>query len=1068
MKKLLFIFKQMIALTLCAMMSFSMASYISLSKKSGMYSEVNAKTKKVGLSTQSLTLSLGKTFTIKFYGAKKVKWESRNKKIATISKSGKIKAKKIGKTKIVCYANNKKYFCQLKVVKPRVQLNYKKLILKQYGKIKLKLLNAKGKVTWKSDNKRIATVNQKGIVLAKKVGRTTIRAKHKKKLYKCKITVVKINKQKKSPATNNSSPSNNKSNSSDMSNNSSELNNDSLAKNNVTNNTNMTNNSTDSLKNDANKANNDSSKIKEDDNNNTNSDTVDNNDESRNNVFVKNEVKIIPDDSKDTKSTMKEIHNTIVDFYSSKDEDGNDFMNFIVSNDSPLYQYIQNGLYKNGDIIYIEPNKYFIAGLSVKYISHDDQYQEGMSYNVDNYEVIHTMKASLNDMYSGNMNIESDTFDQNDPIAFSWTPTVKKQTVSPVLKKARMSKKLLANTKEVNPTLSSNAADEKAPDSNTDSNDKSKMVVLPNIDEAVSFTPTNAKQFLENSEIKYNVDNLVLFDKDGDLDTTNDQVTLSGYKNIEKIAPKLKCDWKLGSLPTALVAKLTYDENTQINLHYGAQIGDISSVIKELNTNLLGDSIDNKINLSLFGFVNEEISGIDLSDRIMLAAFGLRVNLATQGVAPVYKDIYKNSSHHKLSPILFLLVTLDMDGNIKFDFSANYEENKYIEKGVNIYNDDGYDEIDHSHEDKKFNVGDETISYLNVQARSRDEDGLDEDPDSTLTLKGEGTYEYKDSLNASCGVMFDTVIPAYINAEAGIKGSGYIAGKLEKTSDSEWDIDGGISMKNRVFAEVTGLVKINIEGDIEKLNNSIDKSWTIFSCTLAEKNWSTFDFKGIYYITDDKKKIGINDAKVVLESTDDDTKYKAATDENGNFKVSNILIGTYDISVTKRGYTPIRKTITLSIDNLEFDGETTVYQGKTPTGDLSLTKDDFNAKSVNGVSGMYLNYIDYVEEGHNTSYWYVNKKWQGGADDMRGIVYGSTYDEVIDAFGNPINELDVDEDDPSYDEIDSSDEAVSKIYYTQTFNDKKYYLLFYFDEYGDMVYSLNANEDCEYILSDIL
>ena len=46
------------------------------------------------------------------------------------------------------------------------------------------------KVTWKSSNKKVATVN-KGTVKAKKAGKTTITAKVSGKTLKCSVTVKK-------------------------------------------------------------------------------------------------------------------------------------------------------------------------------------------------------------------------------------------------------------------------------------------------------------------------------------------------------------------------------------------------------------------------------------------------------------------------------------------------------------------------------------------------------------------------------------------------------------------------------------------------------------------------------------------------------------------------------------------------------------------------------------------------------------------------------------------------------------------------------------------------------------
>ena len=57
------------------------------------------------------------------------------------------------------------------------------------NKYTLKIKGTKKKVKWTSSNKKVATVNSKGKVTAKKKGTATITAKVSGKKYKCKITV---------------------------------------------------------------------------------------------------------------------------------------------------------------------------------------------------------------------------------------------------------------------------------------------------------------------------------------------------------------------------------------------------------------------------------------------------------------------------------------------------------------------------------------------------------------------------------------------------------------------------------------------------------------------------------------------------------------------------------------------------------------------------------------------------------------------------------------------------------------------------------------------------------------
>ena len=79
--------------------------------------------------------------------------------------------------------------------KSKVKLNITKATLSIGGSINLKLLNNKKKVTWKSSNKKVASVTKKGKVKAKKKGKASIVARVGKKKYTCKVTVGKVSKK---------------------------------------------------------------------------------------------------------------------------------------------------------------------------------------------------------------------------------------------------------------------------------------------------------------------------------------------------------------------------------------------------------------------------------------------------------------------------------------------------------------------------------------------------------------------------------------------------------------------------------------------------------------------------------------------------------------------------------------------------------------------------------------------------------------------------------------------------------------------------------------------------------
>lgn len=87
--------------------------------------------------------------------------------------------------------NNKK---TVKVKKIKI-IGKKKMKVKGKQKLKVKVLPLKAtnkKVTWKSSNKKIATVNKKGLVVAKKKGTVVITAKAKDKSNKKGKIKIKI------------------------------------------------------------------------------------------------------------------------------------------------------------------------------------------------------------------------------------------------------------------------------------------------------------------------------------------------------------------------------------------------------------------------------------------------------------------------------------------------------------------------------------------------------------------------------------------------------------------------------------------------------------------------------------------------------------------------------------------------------------------------------------------------------------------------------------------------------------------------------------------------------------
>lgn len=126
-------------------------------------------------------------------------WTTSNKKIATVTSSGKITAKKTGKAKItVTLASGKKAVVNVTVQKNAVKTTKisglkKSVTLKRGQKLALNPvispITSVEKVTYKSSNKKVATVSSKGVITAKKKGTAKVTVKSGKKSFTIKVTV---------------------------------------------------------------------------------------------------------------------------------------------------------------------------------------------------------------------------------------------------------------------------------------------------------------------------------------------------------------------------------------------------------------------------------------------------------------------------------------------------------------------------------------------------------------------------------------------------------------------------------------------------------------------------------------------------------------------------------------------------------------------------------------------------------------------------------------------------------------------------------------------------------------
>lgn len=161
----------------------------------------SVRTKKLTGLKSSVILNKGQRITLRpvrnpITSTEKITYSSSNKKIATVSSSGVIKAKGSGSAKITVKSGKAKFTVTVKVPKVSTTAisNIKASLTLKKGasyslKPRLTPANTDDKVTYTSSNKKIASVNSKGVIKGVKKGSAVITVKAGKKSVKCTITV---------------------------------------------------------------------------------------------------------------------------------------------------------------------------------------------------------------------------------------------------------------------------------------------------------------------------------------------------------------------------------------------------------------------------------------------------------------------------------------------------------------------------------------------------------------------------------------------------------------------------------------------------------------------------------------------------------------------------------------------------------------------------------------------------------------------------------------------------------------------------------------------------------------
>ena len=756
----------------------------------------------------SATMAIGAAKQIKINNLKKttkVTYKSDKPKTVKVSKKGKITALKAGRANINITVRTKtgeiKYGYAVIVKKPSFKQKKLKLIKGKSKTLKIKNISKQAKITWKSSNKKAATVSAKGSVKAIKKGKADISAviKVAGKTYTLKQKVTVNNKPTLAIKVSNKLDDKKKA----------------LIK---TTDENIAIKGKITGKNKLKKL----SIIYTD---HTNKPTNIKPSGKRNwsvNVPLsigRTRVKITAEGKKKEKVTKvisinrtnktieystnvkiadikeaKEVSDSVVksfrDDNNTSDRASDDTIVVLVKEDSELLRKINAGELQQGNAYVLPQVEHFIAGFTGIYNRH--QAPRDSAYPDYAYEEVIFNYPTIDKLFDKDINLDfSGGIDKENPIAF--TLIGDKTTINPKVNGGQ-----IGMTNKV-----------RAMGYGDDNNYPGTGFQKEEFADGLKLTAAS-----ENGKLSYTInwEDVVIYDKDGIKNKPGDmsgEIKFSGKLGLDDMYAEGGIEWHpdyIGGLfdhgkwlPDQMKLKLNYKKVANLELK-GKTEFKTEEFVQNLNAGFKNEA-------SLVGL---DISGVETFEKKwVIGAVGLRL-LSKTGVSGNINQIAQQSS--LADPIIMLFIFIDIDGNITVEGGIKTENSTSYVKGFNIQR-NGF----------IGNYGSQTENFsAGRHSRINDNYTLDiydsTENKNSFSVYGKATAGLKFGAGLGTGLMIAGICPVTVTGEVFRKGQieAEVEGKLAfPLKDSK--IDGKVTMEvsQGAIAEADFRLAIDDKPDLE-------------------------------------------------------------------------------------------------------------------------------------------------------------------------------------------------------------------------------------------------------------
>lgn len=511
----------------------------------------------------------------------------------------------------------------------------------------------------------------------------------------------------------------------------------------------------------------------------------------------------------------------------------------IFKEQASIIQKYKSGGIDIGNIIYISDNNVFPEGYtrSVSAVNNPSYFEDtkDLGYSDTDFEVIETIEPAFNEVFDDDVCLVDD-------------------------EKSNM-KLVFAETADGTDLI-------------TDTKARSQDNTKPNIK-------------FENNSLDINLLKWILFDRDNNYETDNDQITFSGTISLDDIKPDFVFEQKKSDLvPRQVGLKVDYTKKTKIKL-------DIK------NFELKAEDLVSRINKYLAKGYNGKkkvlggtLSGIDMNNQIYLLSIGLQLN-----TSKVETNLGDSANLSNIGPVLVLSLIMDLKGEISLTTTVEYESTTNDDLLIGVKKDSIFDFTG-----DPFRKYVSALNPISSQGYNwfidRHSKNLNKELSLEINTKAKGSV----GLGVEAGLMVFGIMPlaANLSVQANGEGQYYLKGtytnppdKFSFDAEGEWKIDAGI------YFQMMANLKYKIGGDDSKYSSKAKYELNERILKFFEENgYKSNEIEEIIgAIYDNEVEMNLVTENYNIELKNDKYSYKTKY-ENGQFKFNNVKTGKYTVKVT--------------------------------------------------------------------------------------------------------------------------------------------------------------------------